>query len=161
MTESTLYSRVARLSADIAGLAQGDRRASRNRSLLSSLQQDGHVRRVSRERIQRRSKHALLSVPDAERAELPDDIEFPERPSRVLSAPDRSDCLRQVSGEVHIVPRAILALRYRHRELSTDNFDADRDSIEGLGDGSQDAALIGSRKATASIDHHLRRKCGG
>ncbi len=61
-------------------LPQGGRRASDNRSLLSSLQQDGDTSGVSGERIHRRAKHTLLSVPDTERAELSDDIEFSERP---------------------------------------------------------------------------------
>jgi hypothetical protein len=54
------------------GLPQGGRRASDNRSLLSSLQQDGDTSGVARERIHRRAKHTLLSVPDTERAELSD-----------------------------------------------------------------------------------------
>src|SRR6266446_2031062 len=161
MTESTWYAKVGCLTADIAGLAQGHHRASRNRSLLSLLEQDRDAAGLRRKRIQRRPKHGFLSVPHAERSELPDDIEFFERPSRVLSAPDRGDRLGQISDEVHLVPRAIPGLRHRHGELAARRLDADGNGIEGLADGREDAALVGSHEAAAPIDYHLRSKRGG
>src|ERR1700722_6456503 len=93
-------------------LPQEGHRASNNWSLLISLEQDSNTSGVSGERIHRRAKHTLLSVPDAERAELSDDIEFSERPPGVLSSPNVGGRLGQVSGEVDVV--ATLIRPFRH-----------------------------------------------
>ena len=84
----------ARAAMTLNGLAQKGCRASNNRSLLNSLQQDGDTSGVARERIHRRAILTLLSAPDTERAELPDDIKLRERPPGVLAPPYVSGCLR-------------------------------------------------------------------
>jgi hypothetical protein len=105
------------------GLPQERRRASNNRSLLISLEQDSNTSGISGERIHRRSKHTLSSIPNAERAELPDDIEFSERPSGVLSALHVGIRLRQVGDEVDVVSLAILPFRHADGEHSSSHFD--------------------------------------
>src|SRR6202035_3483000 len=140
-------------------LPQEGRRASNNRSLLSSLQQDSNTSGVSGERIHRRAKHTLLSVPDTERAELPDDIKLSERPPGVLSSPNVGSRLRQVSDEVDVVALLIRPFRHGDGELPASHFDDDRNRIEGLGHCRQDPRLIRSYETATPIDNHLRRKC--
>jgi hypothetical protein len=88
MTCSGSVEAAARAPMKLNDSPQEGHRASNNRSLLISLEHDSNTSGVSGERIHRRAKHTLVSVPDTERAELSDDIEFSERPPGVLSSPN-------------------------------------------------------------------------
>lgn len=138
---------------------QEGHRASNNWSLLISLEQDSNASCVSRERIDRRAKHTLLSVPDTERAELSDDIEFSERPPGVLSSPNVRSRLWQVSDEVDVVALLIWPFRHGDDELPASHVDEDRNRDEGIGHCRQDPRLIRSHETATPIDDDLRRKC--
>jgi hypothetical protein len=52
-------------------------------------------------------------VPRSEGAELADDIELYECPSGVLATPHSGLCLREVSGQLDLIPGTILAVKGR------------------------------------------------
>src|ERR1700733_15968104 len=108
---------------------QEGHRASNNWSLLISLEQDSNTSGVSGERIHRRAKHTLLSVPDTERAELSDDIEFSERPPGVLSSPNVGSRLRQVSDEGDGAARLIRPFRQCDGELPASHLAAGQNAF--------------------------------
>jgi len=60
----------------------------------------------------------LSPVPRPEGAELPDDIELCECPSGVLATSNVGLRLREVCGQVDLIPGMILAVWEAHRELA-------------------------------------------
>src|SRR5258706_11651701 len=86
-------------------------------------------------------------------------MEFWKRPSGFLWGLHVGSRLRQVADEVDVASFGILSFRQADGEQAASHFDADRNCVQRLGNGRQDAALIGSYKAATPVDDHLRRKC--
>src|SRR5271170_177780 len=132
------------------GLAQRDCRASCNRSLRCSLQENGHISGIRRHCVEGDMEDRFSPVPRPEGAELADDIELCECPSGVLATPHSGLRLLEVSGHIDLIPGKILAVWDAHCELATRDLEFDRNGIYRFEHRGENATLIRPYKATAA-----------
>jgi len=123
--------------------------------LLCSLQKNGHMGGIWRHCLERDMEDRFSPVPSPEGAELPDDIELPKCPSRIFTTPYPSLRLRQVCGQVNLIPGTIFAVWKTYRELAMRDFELNRNRIPRFEDRREHTTLIRPYKAFATIDYGL------